>query len=224
MGSCCFTPTKRDFLWWYWLLLASIVGIPMLLAVLYVARYPDADEETKKRLGRRAAWIFWAGTWVVAVSIFFLVDALLKTFYSDPSDRSYWGIGYSVFAYRAGWGALAMQFFFATVAANGVNSLVRKQRWYVGIPVVIFCVILYLTFMAMLCPIEIPFRRPAIHAMQFLVCMLPAHYWGVFKDTPDASRAWKAFWAFLTAAVLFFLVSYFGEDFAQLICGSPPPW
>jgi hypothetical protein len=54
------------------------------------------------------------------------------------------------------------------------------------------------------------------------VCMLPAHYWGIFKDTPDTSRAWKAFWAFLTAATLFFLVSYFGEDFAQLICGPPP--
>jgi hypothetical protein len=31
MGSCCFTPSKRDFLWWYWLLLASIVGIPMTM-------------------------------------------------------------------------------------------------------------------------------------------------------------------------------------------------
>ena len=38
MGSCCFTPTKRDFLWWYWLFLVSIVGIPMLLAVWYVSQ------------------------------------------------------------------------------------------------------------------------------------------------------------------------------------------
>ena len=57
MGGCCYTPTKKDFLWWYWLLLASIVGIPMLLAVLYVGRYPKADEEEKKRRGKRAAWI-----------------------------------------------------------------------------------------------------------------------------------------------------------------------
>ena len=58
MGSCCFTPTKRDFLWWYWLLLASIVGIPMLLAAICVANVSAADEAAKRRRGQVAAWTF----------------------------------------------------------------------------------------------------------------------------------------------------------------------
>ena len=47
MGGCCFVPSKRHLLWWYWLLLTSIVGIPMLLAVLYVRGRTAVDEEEK---------------------------------------------------------------------------------------------------------------------------------------------------------------------------------
>ncbi len=39
MGACCFTPKRTQFLWWYWLVLASIVGIPMLLAAWYIAQH-----------------------------------------------------------------------------------------------------------------------------------------------------------------------------------------
>ena len=60
MGSCCFTPSKSDFLWWYWLLLASVVGIPMLLAVCYITKHKNADEEQKEKLGKNAIRIFWA--------------------------------------------------------------------------------------------------------------------------------------------------------------------
>ncbi len=220
MGSCCYTPTKKDFLWWYWLLLVSIVGIPMLLAVLYVAWHPDMDDEAKRRRGERAAGIFWVGTFCAAIALFFIVNVVLGMIY--PGETAY---GYSFNSWRhndcfSGWMALAVQFFFATVAANGTNSLVRKRRWQVRIPLFVMCVGLYVVFMA-LCPVELRFRRPAIHVMQFMVCMLPAHYWGGFKDSPDTGHAWKALWAFLVAASLFFWVSYFGEDFAQLICGVP---
>jgi uncharacterized membrane protein len=220
MGSCCFTPTKRDFLWWYWLFLLSIVGIPMLLAVWYVSQGSNLDEQDKLRRGKVAARIFWLGTLVVGFSTFFIVDAILKAFYSDPSDTSYWGIGYSVFAHRAGWIMLAIQFCIATVAANGANNLVRKRPLYQRIPLLVVCLGAYWLAASVI----VPFTRPAIHFMQFLVCMLPAHWWGVFKDTPDTGRAWRAFWAFFAAAALFFLVSYFGEDFAQLIHGTPQPW
>jgi hypothetical protein len=67
MGSCCFTPRRTQFLWWYWLLLASIVGIPMFLACWYVARHQAADEATKRLLGKRAAGIFWAGAIASAI-------------------------------------------------------------------------------------------------------------------------------------------------------------
>ena len=195
MGSCCFTPTKRDFLWWYWLLLASIVGIPMLLAVLYVARHPGTDEETKKRRGRRAAWIFWAGTWVVAVSIFFIVDALLKAFYSDPSDRSYWGIGYAVYAYRDGWAALAVQFCIATVAANGANSLVRKRRLLMRIPLVVLCLGMF-----WITVVTVFHRQPAINLMQsWCACCLHRKH---FQGHAGHQQGLKPF-GFLAAATLF---------------------
>ena len=216
MGSCCFTPTKRDFLWWYWLLLASIVGIPMLLAVWYVSRGTNVDEQEKLQRGKVAAQIFWWGTFVVGFSTFFLVYNLLEILY--PNDDEYFWQKHNYFA---GYSVLAVQFCIATVAANGTNSLVRKHRLLLRIPLVLLCLGIFLMAVA---TADVPFRRPAINLMQFLVCMLPAHYWGVFKDTPDTSRAWKAFWAFFVAAVLFFFVSYFGEDFAQLICGPLPPW
>ena len=38
MGGCCFSPRPRQLLWWYWLLLFSVVGIPMLIAALYIQR------------------------------------------------------------------------------------------------------------------------------------------------------------------------------------------
>ena len=78
MGSCCFTPTKRDFLWWYWLLLASIVGIPMLAAVLYVSQFPAADDRQNKLRGRQAALIFWVGTVLVAIVAFLIVWDVLR--------------------------------------------------------------------------------------------------------------------------------------------------
>jgi hypothetical protein len=215
MGTCCFTPTKRDFLWWYWLLLASIVGIPMLLAVLYVARTPVADEDQKKRRGKVAASIFWLGSIVVAIATSFVAYHIVVVL--DPDGR-YSFVGED---HLAGWVALALQFFFATVAANGTDSLVRKRKGFARILLVVLCVAGYLVVIIFLVPIEVSFGRPAIHVMQFLVCMLPAHFWGRFKDSPDSNRAWKALGAFVVAAGLFFLVSYFGADIPQLDLRPP---
>lgn len=214
MGSCCFTPTKRDFLWWYWLFLVSIVGIPMLLAVWYVSRGANADEEERRRRGKVAAYIFWTGTFVVGFATLFLVSSLVDVIHPREDHEYFWRNGH----YVAGYVTLAVQFFIATVAANATNSLVRKQRLHNRIPLLLLCLV---AFLIAVTSVTAPFLRPAINLMQFLVCMLPAHYWGIFKDTPNTSRAWRAFWAFLAAAILFFLVSYFGEDFAQLICGPP---
>jgi hypothetical protein len=226
MGGCCFTPTKKDFLWWYWLLLASIVGIPMLVAVLYVAWRPNVDDETKKRRGKTAAWIFWGGTFLVAMAAFAVAKALLLAIYPypDPADAfSYWD--WAGHHYSEGFSFLALHFFCATVAANGADSLVRKGKGYVRIPVLVLFLALYLLVLSFLDNVilmhHFDIRRPAINVMQFLACMVPAHYWGNFKASSDSSRAWKALAAFLVGATLFFLVSYFGEDFAQWVCGPP---
>ena len=219
MGACCYSPTKRNFLWWYWLLLASIVGIPMLLAVLYVASAPTADEEAKKRRGRTATWIFWVGSVFVAVAAYFVVDRILTaTRSNDPNDESFWN-----FLYYWGWDVLAVQFFLATLATNVAEGMVRKKQWYERIPLFVICVAAYLLLLVALYFAGLGFRRPAIHAMQFMACMLPAHYWGAFKESPDTDHARKALWAFLAAAGLFFLVSYFGEDFAQFVLRYPAP-
>jgi hypothetical protein len=221
MGTCCFAPTKRQFLWWYWLLLASIVGIPMLLAVLYVARTPGDDEEAKKRRGETAAAIFWFGSFIVALAVFGATYYLLAVvLYPTPDangQRSYLGLDYF-----GGFWVLGLQFFLATVAANATDAAIRKRRWFARIPLTILCVFFYLLVMVFLIPEGFGFPRPAVHAMQFMACMPAAHYWSRFKDSPDTGRAWKALVAFVVAAGLFFLVSYFGEDFARLICGPPP--
>jgi uncharacterized membrane protein len=216
MGACCYSPTKRNFLWWYWLLLTSIVGIPMLLAALYVASARAEDEQAKKRRGRTAALIFWIGSVMVAIVAFYVVEcAMTPSHTHDPNDGSFWN-----FLYTWGWEALAVQFFLATVAANVTEGVVRKKQWYTRIPLFVICVAAYLFLLVVLYFLGIGFRRPAIHAMQFMACMFPAHYWGAFKESPDSRHAWSAARAFLIAAGLFFLVSYCGEDFAQLICGA----
>jgi hypothetical protein len=216
MGACCYSPTKNQFLWWYWLLLTSIVGIPMLLAVLYVASAPAGDEEARKRRGKTAAWIFWIGTVAVAIATFFVVDSVLMAGRSgNPGDESFW-----IFLYSWGWEVLAIQFFLATAATIVAEGAVRKRHWHRRVPLFVICVAAYLLLLVMLYFAGIGFRRPAIHGMQFLACMLPAHYWGIFKESPEPRHAWKVLGAFLVGAGLFFFVSYFGEDFAQIVCGT----
>jgi hypothetical protein len=67
MGGCCYTPRRTQILWWYWLLLASVVGIPMLIACWYVERH--RGQEDQAQLGRQAARLFWGGTAAMALVI-----------------------------------------------------------------------------------------------------------------------------------------------------------
>ena len=216
MGGCCFTPTRRHFLWWYWLLLVSIVGIPMLAAVWYVAREKDADEETRQARGKTAAVIFWVGTFVVAIGLWFVVPMILRVVGPPRPSPEPWmgGVEYWLEGYQT----LAVQFFLAFVAANATNDVVRKQTWYGRLVLFVLCVSCYL--MAVSCA-GLIFRRPAINVMQFMACMLPAHYWGKFKDAASPQTAWRALGAFVIGATLFSAVSYFGEPFAELIVGAP---
>jgi hypothetical protein len=213
MGGCCFTPTKRDFLWWYWLLLVSIVGIPMLLAVMYVTVAPATDEAAKKRRGQVAAWIFWIGTVVTAVASYFVLDFVLDHVY--PESSTHWWEGGE--AYHDSYVFLALQFCVAFVCANLTNGFVRGKEWYGRIPSFLAGIVMYLFALAV--P-DLLFRRPAINVMQFMACMLPAHYWGLFKASPEQWTAWRALAAFVAGAPLFFVVSYFGEDFAAWVCGQ----
>jgi len=216
MGGCCFAPTRRQFLWWYWLLLVSIVGIPMLLAVWYVARGDHADEETRQARGKTAASVFWGGTFVVAIGLWFVVVMVSRVLNPPQPTQELW-IGDTQY-WLEGFGALAVQFFLAFFWANGTNDLVRKRPWYGRFVLFVLSVFFYLVAVSWL---GLVFRRPAINVMQFMACMLPAHYWGKFKDAASPQTAWRALWAFVIGATLFFAVSYFGEPFAELIVGVP---
>jgi hypothetical protein len=88
MGSCCFTPRRTQFLWWYWLLLASIVGIPMFLACWYVARHKPADEQVKLELGKGAAKIFWLST-ALAAGLTFAVGWCVYQNVVTETERQY---------------------------------------------------------------------------------------------------------------------------------------
>jgi hypothetical protein len=219
MGSCCFAPTRRQFLWWYWLLLVSIVGIPMLLAVLYVSRQKDADEATRQARGKTAAAIFWGGTFVVAVGInFVLAWAFRIVDLPEPSEGGWFFTRDTAVYWRGGYMLLALQFFAALVAANLTNDAVRKLPWYGRILLLVPCLLGYLAAISCLGLVH---RRPAINVMHFLACMLPAHYWRKFKDVSNPKTAWHALGAFVVGAILFSLVSYWGEPFAQMIVGAP---
>ena len=114
---------------------------------------------------------FWVGKVLVVIGAFSIVDFLLKAFYSDPSDRSYWGIGYLVFAYGNGWAALALQFY--SLRWRQWDQQPGSQATVVyRIPLVVLCIAGYLLVVTFLG--ELAFRRPAIHVMQFLACMLSA--------------------------------------------------
>lgn len=126
MGSCCFTPRRTQFLWWYWLLLASIVGIPMFLACWYVHRHPPATDEQRAQLGRKASRIFWFATYASAVLVISVlwklwswgrVDRATAPINSaEPGVYSLWHLSILIAGYVGGLGIF-------TAGAN------RHRRW-----------------------------------------------------------------------------------------------
>jgi hypothetical protein len=213
MGDCCFTPTKRDFLWWYWLLLVSIVGIPMLLAVMYVSVAPATDEAGKRRRGQVAAWIFWLGTAVTTAATFAVLWLVLNRVYPGVAVREWWR---NEGAWHDGSVFLAVQFCVAFIFASLTNGLVRGKSRYARI---LWFVVGILTYVVVFLLPDLAFRRPTVNVMQFIVAMLPAHCWGAFKALPERRAAWKTLAAFVIAVPLFFIVSCYGEDFAVWVFG-----
>ena len=79
MGTCCYSPKRSEFLWWYWLLLASVVGVPMFLACRYVERRAATEHETVE-LGRPASRVFWASA-LLSLAAVVLVALVLFPFF-----------------------------------------------------------------------------------------------------------------------------------------------
>jgi hypothetical protein len=202
MGGCCFTPRKTQLLWWYWLLLFSIVGIPMFAAALYVrhAARHGLIEPCQVRLASR---IFWGGA-CVSLLLVSLVLLLLVFGTTQLPGAGFWDV--VLFA--------ASFLFWLTVAIGAARLTEKSKPWYARMAVVAFCAIvpavaIWWSWGLMAYYMEGIGMLP-LSAMRFLVCMLPAHYWYRFTVSPSTKRAWLFVAALALGTALFWVVSQYG--------------
>jgi hypothetical protein len=215
MGGCCFTPKKTQLLWWYWLLLFSIVGIPMFVAALYIrqAARHGVIEPWQVRGASRA---FWLGACVLLFSTAVLFVLTVDTYVKNEAfAEAIWFVA---------------SFLFWLAVAVGAAKLTEKTRSRPVRAVTVGCC-------AMLPALFTSLPYLGYHAsysvglwplgvMKFLVCMLPAHYWYRFTVSPGTKRAWVFLGALAVGTALFWVVSQYGYDthvflFSRL-WGVPP--
>ena len=73
MGGCCYIPRPREMLWWYWLALLGIFGVPLLLTGLAYRKMRTFLR--KKKALFFAALVFFATLAIItAVVSFFLTE------------------------------------------------------------------------------------------------------------------------------------------------------
>jgi phosphoglycerol transferase MdoB-like AlkP superfamily enzyme len=223
MGSCCFMPSKKQFLWWYWLLLFSIIGIPMLAAVWFVSRQP---EEKRCKAGWFASIIFWAGSIFVLIGCFIAASRIHQAMYGAArAVPQFWHTAAyeqeMVFVY------LVMNFFLSLAGAQLVYSMARRcKHWYSRMPVaagfVAFWTFMMMFFHSGFGPMpKTDWVFPPILVIQLLICAPTAFYWGRFKGVPSRVAAWKALAAALVSFLLFSVLIYYGPDFYD---ATVVPW
>jgi hypothetical protein len=213
MGGCCFTPRKRQLLWWYWLLLFSIVGIPMFAAALYVRRAARHGLIEPWQV-RRASLIFWLGAGLSMILISFVLLYAGLAIRQLPGER-YWN------------GAVfAAGFLFWLMVAVGAAKLAEKTRTRGARVAVLVCCAIVPAIAASLswALAEYYWRNSMISTlptsvMKFLVCMLPAHYWHRFTVAPSTRRAWLFLTALAVGTVLFWVVSQYGYEVHVILRG-----
>jgi hypothetical protein len=203
MGGCCFTPKKTQLLWWYWLLLFSIVGIPMFAAALYV--------RSAARHGLLEAWqvraasrIFWLG----ACGSFLLAGFLLPFLITR--------VPYAVERYSNPMWFAASLLFWLAVAVGAAKLTEKAHPWYARAAVVTCCAVIpaagtWFPY-ALLSSSQDALGLMPMGVMKFLVCMLPAHYWHRFTVSPGTRRAWVFLGTLAVGTALFWVVSQYGHD------------
>jgi len=203
MGGCCFTPRKTQLLWWYWLLLFSIVGIPMFAAALY-ARHAARHGLVEPWQARRASRIFWLGA-CFSVALVGLVLLLVGFETRRLPGESYWNAV-----------TFAVSFLFWLVVAVGAAKLTEKaEPRYARMAVVACCAIIpaavtWLPYALLSAGVQRGIGLLPIGVMKFLACMLPAHYWYRFTVAPGTKRAWLFLGALALGTALFWVVSQYG--------------
>ncbi|MDH4240715.1 MAG: hypothetical protein OEW48_14240 [Phycisphaerae bacterium] len=224
MGSCCFTPKKTQFLWWYWLLLFSIVGIPMFLAALYIERRSRTGGPEKKYT-LRASSIFWGSTIISCVLCIFLIVFLTRVGDDfDPIFLNHWALV-----------KLLVLFVFCMMFATGAAKAVKK-RDRLGRRIAVLLGYFFGWALVIVGPklLSLWGMRPFYFAvemlpvilMEFAVCMLPAHYWNRFSDSPCKKSARMFLVSLLAGTFLFWLVAQCGDvvhkHFYQFFRGERP--
>ena len=223
MGSCCFTPRKYNFLWWYWLVLASIIGIPMLLAAWYMQRQkrkieatPDDAVPVEDRLqkaGKKAGRVFWKCAFLLAIAGMVVAIVLTYRLYSmsiaeHASQTEY---------------LLIWEFFFCLILTNFGTAWSRKRKTLIG-KIAVFAVALLLWIK--LNPAGIlsffPFGfflvgeqpdaiRPFVSTLTFACGWFAMYYWRDFLDQPTRRKIWRSIGAVALAAFLYYGAERYGN-------------
>ncbi len=196
MGSCCFTPRRTQFLWWYWLLLASIVGIPMLLAAWYVARHPYIDDEARQKVGKRGSAIFWYSSLVMA-GLVFLVTWLFFQKYHPASVYSYSPTEVGTF------GTLIISFLGGVALLTAGDDRGGRRKARIIIPLLATSLLFLLTI----------FSATSITEFFLLlaVCLFAAHFIGLFSEKPTQRTAWQALLMLILSTFLFWGSAKYGK-------------
>jgi hypothetical protein len=202
MGGCCFTPKKTQLLWWYWLLLFSIVGIPMFVAALYVRRAARHGVVEPWQV-RRASRIFWLGACIPVVLLFALMFRKQRIPWPERCGE--------MFAYAVGF------LFWLAIAVGAAKLTEKAQCRYTGAAVVACCAMVpaiatWLPYVLLMPVLSYSIGVQPMGVMKFLVCMLPAHYWYRFTVSPSTKRAWLFLGALAIGTALFWVVSQYGYD------------
>ena len=222
MGSCCFTPKKTHFLWWYWLGLASIVGIPMLLAARYVARRRAAGDTDLAAAGRRASRIFWWNTCVflvLGIALGCWLASSMATIFSRET-----------FKYGTTFYVLALEFFCCFFMTNVATRYAKgRSQFKNGLIVLgilgIWLLLSVFTWLAnplnlLLLPlmfshghfwVNLDSYYPFVAVLMFTVCLAMAWLWRGFLERPIPQTARRALAGFVVGAFLFFLTARYGN-------------
>ncbi len=203
MGGCCFTPRKTQLLWWYWLLLFSVVGIPMFAAALYVQRAARHGIIEPWQV-RAASHIFWLGTFLV----FLLVGLVTLTVGAGWLQSERFG-NMALFA-----GSFV---FWLAVAVAAAKVTEKTHRRHARLAVATFCALTpatltWLPYALLGSSVQSGIGLLPLGVMKFVVCMLPAHFWYRFTTAPDRRRAWLFLATLAVGTFFFWLVSRYGYN------------
>lgn len=216
MGTCCFTPKKTHFLWWYWLVLASVIGIPMLLAALYVKRRRARGYGPERAAygAERLFWILSAGMVIVVSTVAFGGNVLFHAGYdTDPIVAEKRALTFHVFVLN-----FLVCFFLASIAVTPRASRLISNA------VMFFCCVMWVLiepFAILVHPLDslvifafdgyLDYPNYSTSCLMFAACLPAAWGWWHFlhESTPRTAR--RALALLVLSCALFYGAAKYGN-------------